>query len=64
MDAVIYFRQPYFQVGQQRIIQDVGEVSYGISYAKIGQQKKQPVQPMKSQISLLQSNNNKQQQIK
>ncbi|KAE9543075.1 hypothetical protein AGLY_002986 [Aphis glycines] len=49
-------RQPYFQVGQQRLNQEVGEVSY----AKIGQQKRQPVQLMKSQISLLQSNNNKQ----
>ncbi|CAH1737993.1 unnamed protein product [Aphis gossypii] len=49
-------RQPYFQVGQQRLNQEVGEVSY----AKIGQQKRQPVQLMKSQISLLQSNSNKQ----
>ncbi|XP_022161206.1 serine/threonine-protein kinase MAK-like [Myzus persicae] len=49
-------RQPYFQVGQLRLSQDVGEVSY----AKIGQQKRQPVQLMKSQISLLQSNSNKQ----
>lgn len=52
----LYFRQPYFQVGQQRLSQDAGEVSY----AKIGQQKRQPVQLMKSQISLLQSNSNKQ----
>lgn len=52
-----FFRQPYFQVGQQRLSQDIGEVSY----ARIGQQKRQPVQLMKSQISLLQtSNNNKQ----
>ncbi|KAL5243336.1 hypothetical protein ACI65C_010746 [Semiaphis heraclei] len=49
-------RQPYFQVGQLRLSQDVGEVSY----TKIGQQKRQPVQLMKSQISLLQSNSNKQ----
>jgi len=49
-------RQPYFQVGQQRLSQDIGEVSY----TKVSQQKRQPVQLMKSQISLLQTNNNKQ----
>lgn len=54
--SFINCRQPYFQVGQQRLNQDVGEVSY----AKVGQHKRQPIQLMKSQISLLQSNNNKQ----
>lgn len=49
-----YFRQPYFQVTQQRLNQDAGEIAYG----KIGQQKRQPVHLMKSQISLLQPNNN------
>lgn len=56
-----YFRQPYFQVVQQRLNQDAGEIAYG----KIGQQKRQPVQLMKSQISLLQPNNkNNNKQIK